>query len=148
MKNNFLIPNKFKLLGWILFSTFLLFSIYCQYFDFEIPGFQLYYPADDNFISPSGYNLTNEVAYLGTILGLLIICFSREKNEDELINSIRLNAFQWSVLANYIVLIILIFSFYGLGFVFIMAYNSLTMLIVFIMRFYYGIFKLNRTDEK
>lgn len=147
MKNNLLIPNKFKLLGWILFSIFLLFSIYCQYSRFQIPGFQIYDPLDDK-MNFSDYNLTNELAYFGTILGLLLICFSREKHEDELINALRLNAFQWAILANYIVLLILIFSSYGLGFVFIITYNSLTVLIVFIMRFYYGIFKLNRTNEK
>lgn len=147
MKNNLLIPNKFKLIGWILFPIFLLFSIYCLYFEFEIPGFQLYYPAEGK-MNFSGYNLTNELAYFGTILGLLLICFSKEKHEDELVNSIRLNAFHWAVLANYLVLLILILSFYGLGFAIIMCYNSLTVLIVFIMRFYYGIYKLNKSDEK
>lgn len=148
MKNNLLIPNKFKFLGWILLSIFLLLSIYCNQSGVRIPGFEFPEFLRGKASSFSDFNLTDEVTYLGVILGLLIICFSREKHEDELINSVRLNAFQWAVLANYVVLIVLIFSYYGLGFLFIMTFNSLTMLIVFIMRFYYCIFKINRAHEK
>lgn len=48
-------------------------------------------------------------------LGLVFICFSKDKIEDELTNSIRLRSFYTSVIAGFIVLVILNFANFMLG---------------------------------
>lgn len=151
MKNSLLIPNKYKVIGWGVFLAFLIAAIITSKYNYKIPGFQLYYPKDEGIGFGTDFNLTDEVAYVGIFIGLLMVCFSKEKIEDEYINHLRLKAWQWSVLINYIILIGIIFSFYGLSFVFYMTFNSVTMFLVFIVKFNWSLYKLRREglgDEK
>lgn len=85
-------------------------------------------------------DLTDEVAAIGVILGLLFIAFSREKVEDEMIGQLRLEALQWSVYANYLILMIAILTVYDEAFFSVMVYNMFTVLLVFIIRFRWLIF--------
>lgn len=146
MKNKFLLPSNFRLIGWITFLFFFALGIATEYANFSIPGFQIYYTDDHDSIY---YNLTNEFAFAGTIIGLLMVSFARHTNEDELISKIRLESWQWAVVINYGILLILNFTYYGFGFVFIVTYNVFTLLLVYIIRFYHSLYLLNKnlTDE-
>ena len=89
-------------------------------------------------------NLTDELAALGAIIGLLLIAFSKEKVEDEMISQLRLESLQWAVYVNYLVLGVLILLVHGGLFFSVMIYNLFTVLIVFIIRFRLAI----RRNEK
>jgi hypothetical protein len=80
-------------------------------------------------------NLTNELAGLGAIVGLLLIAFSKERVEDEMISRLRLDALQWSIYANYLILAVAILTIYDGAFLTVMIYNMFTVLLVFIGRF-------------
>ncbi|PYF68896.1 hypothetical protein [Pedobacter nutrimenti] len=148
MNNKLLLPNKYKVIGWIVFLVFAVMGIATLYFEFSIPGFVLPIPVNESkFIFEDSYNLTNETALAGTVVGLLMICFAREPKEDEYISLIRLRCWQWSVLASYIVLLVLNFSLYGMSFFVGMVYNLFTVLVIFIARFYYSIYKLNKEQQ-
>lgn len=146
MNNSLLIHNKYKVIGWVIFLAFGILGLSCIITEFKIPGFQLYYP--DEGPAGSDYNLTNEFAMLGITLGLLMIVFAREKIEDEYISMLRLKSLQWAVLINYIILIIINFSLYGLGYVFIITYNIWTLLFVFILKFYWNLYQLKIEGAK
>lgn len=88
-------------------------------------------------------NLTDELASLGIIIGLLFIAFSREKVEDEMIGQLRLEALQWSVYANYLILALAILTLYNEAFFNVMVYNMFTVLLVFIGRFRWLIYRNN-----
>ena len=79
-------------------------------------------------------NFTNELAALSIIAGLFLVAFSRERVEDEMIGRMRLEALQWSVVANYVILAVLILVSHGFGFFYILAHNMFTVLLVFIVR--------------
>lgn len=141
MKNRFLIPAKFRAIGWFLFLLSFGLGIFTQLASYEIPGFQVYFidrPGSAN------YNLTDELAFTGSIVGLLMISFAKHINEDELISKIRLESWQWAVIINYAILLILDLTNYGLGFVFIMTYNVFTLLIVYIIPFNYSLYSLKK----
>ncbi len=153
MKNLLLLPNKYKVLGWILFLAFAALGFFCMYGEFKIPGFDLniFNINEDNNITGGDFNLTNELAFFGTTIGILMVVFAKEKIEDEFIAMVRLKSLQWAVLISYIVLIILNFTFYGLGFFGVLFYNSWTVLIVFIVKFNWSLYQLKRegmSDEK
>ncbi|GAB3988901.1 hypothetical protein GCM10028807_12570 [Spirosoma daeguense] len=80
-------------------------------------------------------NLTDELACMGMILSLMLIAFSQEKVEDEMISQLRLEALQWSVYFNYFILAIAILTVYDTAFFNVMIYNMFTVLLVFIIRF-------------
>ncbi len=83
------------------------------------------------------------MSWLGVIAGLLLIAFSREKIEDEIIGQLRLEALQWSVYVNYLVLAIAIVMLYNEAFFDVMVYNMFTVLVVFIARFRWLIYRNN-----
>lgn len=89
------------------------------------------------------YAYTDEIVAIGIILGLLLIAFSREKVEDEMISQLRLEALQWSVYANYLILTVAILAVYDLAFIDVMVYNMFTVLLVFVGRFRWLIYRNN-----
>ncbi len=148
MKNSILLPSKYKVFGWIIFLLFATLGIFCMTKDFQIHGLQIYHIPTGSFDSITfgfeDFNLTNELAFLGITIGLLMIVFAKEKIEDEYISMLRLKSLQLAVLLSYIVLIILNFSFYGLGFLILLVYNVWTTLIIFIIKFYLSLYQLRR----
>jgi len=78
------------------------------------------------------------------------VSFSKEKNEDEFIAEIRLSSLLWAVCVSYTLLLVAFLFVYGSPFFEVMIYNMFTVLIIFIVRFNYILYKNTRTvsDEK
>ncbi|RZK49036.1 MAG: hypothetical protein EOO99_07820 [Pedobacter sp.] len=92
MKNYFLFPAWFKLVGWCLAIPGLVLGALYVIWDYNIPF--LVVPGAE--IGVVEY-VTNELAVFMTVLGLLFIGFSKQIIEDELVANMRLNALQWAV---------------------------------------------------
>ena len=143
MKTKWLFPHSFRLIGWIIFVPSTILGLASLYADVEINWLtakalgKSITVAFGNSISHlvDNQNLTDEVAAVGIIIGLLLIAFSKEKVEDEMISQLRLEALQWSVYANYIILAVAILTVYDTAFFSVMIYNMFTVLLVFIARF-------------
>jgi hypothetical protein len=93
------------------------------------------------------YNLTNELALTGLIIGLMMIAFSKERQEDEFINKLRLESLQWAVIINYILLLIATWFINGASFLQVMMYNMLTVLVIFIIRFHLLLIRIKRSKS-
>jgi len=70
-----------------------------------------------------------------TIISGVIYAFSREKQEDEMITSIRKDSLIWAFYFNYAVLIVSIFVTSGFDLFLILALNIVSLLLFFIIRF-------------
>ncbi|RAJ10724.1 hypothetical protein LX64_00330 [Chitinophaga skermanii] len=138
MKSRLLLPNKYKKIGLMLFPIFLLYYFYIEHFD---TGFIKFDVGFKNFASPY---LDDEFVFLGLIVSLMMISFSKEKNEDEYIALVRLESLQWAVVINYALLIICAFVFYGFDFLSVMIYNMFTVLVIFIIRFNFIVYRNNK----
>ena len=79
-----------------------------------------------------------------------MVGFSKEKQEDEFIAEVRLNSLLWAVAVNYILLLLAFIFVYGTPFLQVMIYNMFTILVIFIARFHYILYKNCKTfsDEK
>ncbi|WP_128544700.1 hypothetical protein [Larkinella soli] len=154
MKTQWLFPHRYRLIGWLLFIPSAMLGLMARYaeFTFDFLTFSWQAPGPDAgfvqrfiwFVTDGGsflanghntVNLTDEIATLGIILGLLFIAFSKEKVEDEMISRVRLESLQWAVYVNYFVLGVLVLLVHGGLFLEVMIYNMFTVLIVFIIRF-------------
>lgn len=149
MKNNLLIPNKYKVFGWIIFLAFVLLHIFTNFIYPEIgEKLPLSFKKDGlNALYDSNMTLSGA----GILLGLIMICFTREKKEDEYISYLRLRSWQLSVLISYSILFIANLFIYGSWFLSFMVYNLLTVLLVFIATFNLSLYQLKRErieDEK
>ena len=80
----------------------------------------------------------------------MLVGFSKEKNEDEFISEIRLSSLLWAVWVSYMLLLIAFLLIYGSPFLEVMVYNMFTILIIFIVRFNFILYKNAKTvqDEK
>jgi uncharacterized membrane protein len=140
MSSALLLPNKFKKAGIILLIPSLVLGALFRFYDFafeflELPFGKKITPGNSLNLDEK-INLTDELALTGIIVGLLLIAFAREKQEDEYINTIRLESLQWAVLINYVLLLIATWLVHGFPYIDVMMYNMLTVLVIFIIRFH------------
>ena len=161
MNTHLLLPNGFKRIGWIVLipataiGIFLAANGYSYSSDWLTTKiFALFY--DAGVFSKSGcfgwieVDLTNTLVGSLWLIGAMMVAFSKEKKEDEFIANLRLSSLLWSVWVNYILLFIAFIFIYGTPFLNVMVYNMFTILIIFIIRFNFILYKNSKmaTDEK
>lgn len=158
MTHKLLLPHRFKLIGWILLIPATILGIITTSTDFEFSFLEttvLSFFSDEALGSPEFFtlmpiNLTHTIVGSVFIIGALMVSFSKEKKEDEFIMELRLSSLLWSVWVNYILLLIAFVAVYGMAFFTVMIYNMFTILIIFIIRFNYILYKSSKlvADEK
>ena len=89
MKTNFLLPNKFKKFGWILLVPSIIFGIlmfFFKFYDFKPLEFKVFAIANisfgDCYFCIIKDNISNEIIGILLLLSLIMIEFSKEKNEE------------------------------------------------------------------
>ncbi len=151
MKPRFLFPHRFKIIGWIIAIPSIILGLFVLFDDFSFDFLTVRLPfnyalagefssSDDPKNSYSIFNLTDEIALIGSILGLLFIAFSRVNIEDEYVSTIRLESLQWAIYFNFGLLIMVTIFVHGAAFYMVGIYNMITPLIFFVIRFHYILF--------
>jgi hypothetical protein len=150
MEPRFLFPHRFKLIGWIIAIPSIILGLFVLIndlrFDFLTVKLPFKYLFADEFLSSddkgneySIFNFTDEIATIGSIVGLLLIAFSKVKYEDEYVSKLRLESLQWAVYVNFFLLIVSTILIHGMSYYSVIVYNMFTPLIIFIIRFYYSL---------
>ncbi len=150
MKTNYLFPNSFKKSSGILFVISLLGIILIPIINkdgnviqLQSNVFALFY--DEGLKTRSMSWIKDDIfpELIGIILILsgLIFAFSKEKMEDEMISKIRVESLVWATYINYAVLLFCIIFIYGLSFFSVMVYNMFTLILFFIIRFHWMLYK-------
>ncbi len=156
--SNLLLPRKYKLIGWCLLipATILgLVSIFTEFDAFHIEAKTFAFFSGE-FMGPSHSfefiktDLTQTIIGVVFIVGAMFVSFSKEKNEDEFIGKLRLSSLLWAILVNYSLLLLCFLFIYGTDFLSVMIWNMFTILIIFIVRFNYILYRSSQTvpDEK
>jgi hypothetical protein len=137
MISKILFPHAFKVWGWFILLIFIPLGIGTDFFDlqFSFLAFRIRWIPADPFTSSGTVNFTNTLVALALIVGLVLVAFSREIQEDEYVAHIRLESLLWAVIVNYILLALAVIVCYGGLFLDVMVYNLFTPLILFIARF-------------
>lgn len=159
MKTNFLFPHTLKKPSLVFLALSFLGLIFVLNFnDDEAVQLQVKVFAfmnDQDFKGPFYFNWTknnilDEITMLLFIVSGLIFAFSKEKIEDEMVAKIRLESLVWATYLNYGILAFCILFIYGLPFLNVMMYNMFTLLIFFIIRFHWMLYKTAKltTDEE
>lgn len=156
MAPKLLLPHRYKIIGWILLIPATVLGMILILTGFSKPiimdaNVKVFALVDDNnsftFITT---NINNTVIGVTFIIGALLTGFSKEKREDEFIAELRLSSLLWAVWVNYILLFLAFILVYGSPFLTVMVYNMFTVMIIFILRFNYLLYKSSKTvsDEK
>ncbi len=158
MKARYLFPNSFKKVGWVIFSVSIVMTLIFfmleegpKFLDFKVFSLEV-----SNIFEGSKFfhwiknNLFDEITSLTIIIGAMLVAFSAEKVEDELISKLRLDALVWATYANYIILVISIILVYDLEFLWVLVFNMFTTLVLFVIRFHWLLYKHKKilSDEE
>lgn len=156
MKTKYLLPNKYKIFGWILFIIGILGGVLFIVADFDSigPSVKMFSIYSENFLDSSHTyfkiienEILDEIVSIFIIIGGLIVGFSKEKIEDEFIHKLRHESLVWAFIVNYIVLLFTVLFVYDMAFFEILVYNMFTTLIFFIVRFNFLKLKSNTNEE-
>jgi len=142
MLTKILLPHRFKKFGWILLLPFAVLLFANNYASFEfiwltIPGLK----AGGSLFEIFDKNFTLELALIGVFISLFLIAFSKEKEEDEYIQKLRLDSLLVACYTHTFILIIGTLVLYGFGFLEFMGYNMFTIQLIFIGRFKWVLYK-------
>ena len=103
MKTHFLLPNKYKVLGWVLFITGLICGLLMYIFgiDDQLMTTKVFSLYSDPFMGEAGFfkiienSVIDEIIAIAIIVGGLIVGFTKEKVEDEFIYKLRKDSLVW-----------------------------------------------------
>lgn len=145
MKTLKLLPNQCKKIGWLIFLPSLIFGLLIIFFDKSFEFGKISFPVfyDSGFFEKSGFFSISKIDWFTNLIGILIIIggllvgFSREKNEDEYISSLRLKSVFWSLMVSYSIVLILFLAIFGLEFFNVMIVAMYLPLVLYIFRFNY-----------
>lgn len=133
MKKFYLLPNRCKPFGWVLLIVSVLFgAITLIDYKFEL---STYYGIIE---------ITNTVAVAGIWLGVILVCCSREKIEDEMIVGLRLNALLLAFYLQAVILVLATLLVYGFAYLDVMMYNLVMFPVFFFIAYRVMLFKFNR----
>lgn len=149
MKPIKLLPHQFKKIGWYICLPSALVGLWLQASNFETLSWKTHFfaLASDEIFGEKKFFGSVEVNLLPTlvgalfIIGAMLVAVSKEKIEDEYISSLRLSALLWALCVNSLLLLLALFFIWGGYFLTVMVYNMFTILILFILRFNYQLYR-------
>ena len=156
MKSRFLIAHKFKSLGWFLFISGLILGVVLMIYDYDYPNWEVnVFPliGETGLLSSNPAfewnvnNIADELASVLLIIGGILVAFSKTKDEDEYISKIRTESLIWATYVNYAILILAILFVFDMSFFSVLIYNMFTILLFFMVRFHYLLYKSKKVFE-
>lgn len=152
MKSNYLFPIVFRKIGWGLFIPFFIWGVGYLISGgtfIEIGGsntFALFdgITATNIFSIAKNDSWTDEIIVVSLTIAMLFIGFSKEKDEDECIASIRMNALIWAIMVNSILLIICTLVIFGVPYLNFMTIYMFSLLFLFITRYFWTLYRFRR----
>ena len=154
MKTRYLFPHRYKIFGWIIFGIGIVLGVVLSINDFDYPDwnikvFPLIAEKEGMFtrnepLAWGNNNIADEAASILIIIGGILVAFCKLQNEDEYSSKIRMESLIWATYVNYFVLVLSIFFVFDMPFFLVMIYNMFTILIFFILRFHFVLYKSNK----
>ena len=141
MKNKLLIPNRYKIIGWLMFAITTVIFIISSRIEWAPAILNVSYTHRGHVLQT---NVLKEFLFTMWMIGLFMIAFSKEKNEDEYISYLRLSSWQYSIFASMAISIIGTWSIWGLNYIGFSALNMLTAPLAFIVIFNTTIYLTSR----
>ncbi len=149
MKNHLLLPNKCRLIGYVLLPfamTWLVLTSFCEVTVFDSLRINQGGTNSSGLFSGSGEflwsknfsaDLNGTIAITMTLLFLFMVAFAKEKKEDEYVRMVRLRALQVSVYVNYVILLLTTIFIYSTSYLLVIEINLFTIPIIFILVYNY-----------
>ena len=157
MNTNYLLPHKYRIIGWFLFIAGLILGV-LSFFEnvvddtitisvLSILHKELMKNNPRELFAIITTGVLSEIIALVIIIGGLFIALSKEKIEDEFTSKLRTDSFVWAMIVNYVVLLLATLFIYNMTFFTVLVFNMFTPLIFFIIRYHFLKLKSNSDEE-
>lgn len=138
MKNVFLLPNRCKIWGKIIFILSALFGLYILFIE------ESYLVFNFDFMQA----LKNNIAIIGSLVGLSLVAFSREPIEDEFVMSLRADALIKALAVDCVLIVLCALFIYGGSYFYYLSFSQYIVLLLYIFIFRYNIYKHLGSNEE
>ncbi len=136
---NFLFPFPLKFLGLFLTVAGTILAVFYLLFDFRLtlPVFAVF----SSFLETKMFvtfrtNFADELILLLLITGFGFLVFSKERQENEILEKVRLNAIFKALYANTVFLLFSVLFIYGGGFMGVLIFNLISVQVFYVVFFY------------
>ena len=157
MKSTYLLPYKFKRIGMWMFIPFCALCLWCiisgelEFDYFHIPALAVC--VDELFEELSFFEVVkndpiNEIAMLGLLVSLCFIALSKEQDEDEMTERIRMGSFVWSLWITAAVLAFGILFIYQVSFMCFCFSAIYFVFLLYILKFNISMRKLRKSEKE
>lgn len=140
-----LLPHYFQKIGWLLFFPAAILCFMALSIEFEFSWLEISGVRESGFLESSEENFTNELAIISLFLSLFFITFSKEKQEDEYIQKVRLDSILFACYGYFALNIIGTILFYGFDYLSFMLINMFSLPLLFIARFRWIMYKQRKS---
>lgn len=154
MKNAYLFPNSYRRIGQILAipSAFLC-GYYLFFADsdlmpcrmFSVLSFELFSSVEWFKIVEA--DMIKQMSIVLFTISLLLIAFSREKEEDEYMEYLRSRSMRWAMLTSGVVTIVVTLLVYNIAYLYFVFINLYLILILFILKYRIDLHRLRKTGD-
>jgi hypothetical protein len=137
--NSKLLDYKFKVTGivMLLAATALTIFYFTMNFRFSIPVFAVFSSfLETKFFTVFTTNFADELILLLFLFGFYLVAFSKEKNEKEFYQQLRVDAFIQAVKYSAAFLLFSILFIYGNGFITMLVINMYAIFVFYLVIFY------------
>lgn len=141
-----LLPNPLKTPSGILFYASILYGVCANFYpETFLPELLVSVPNNLGFGSAEilkqtdsfwiKNNFMDELLIVLIVASGLVHSFSKERQEDELVNSLRLAAMQWAIVANFCLIILGTLLIYGIPYFEFMSFSLFSLLVIYNLKF-------------
>jgi hypothetical protein len=149
-KLSFILPRSFRFVGILFFILGLILGIARfkygfkpDFLDMKMFAFYSSY-LETKYMEIIRNNMGEEFTGFFLIAGLFLLAFSREKDENEQTDKLRLKAFYIAAYLNFLFLLVSLFFTYGIAFIYMLMANMGISLLAYILVFQ-TLCRLNRS---
>lgn len=140
MKKIFLLPHKCRYWGKVLFVLSALWGLYIMFIEESC--------FDNGIQLTLLQSVKNNAAIIGSLVGLCLVAFSKERVEDELVMSLRADAMIKALVFSSFLIVISALFVYGAPYIYYLSVSQYTVLLLYIMVFRYNMYRhLNNNEE-
>lgn len=143
----FFLPYFYKPIGYIIFALGIMWWFIAQQYSINLQT--SVFALISSYVSTTVFsvvktNLSDEISLILTLTGGLFIVFSKEKDENNQIQKIKLRTLFWALLINQIILIFSTLFLYGTAFIAVVLINLISLNFIYLVLLKIQIFKLKR----
>ncbi|RWX00003.1 hypothetical protein [Flavobacterium cerinum] len=160
MKTNYLFPHRLKSISGVLFIisfiTLVVFYSVPELNELQLNAtvFAIIADADNGkifngitFFGCIENSIADELLVLIVLTSGIIYAFSKEKNEDEMVASIRLQSLAWATIINYALILLSYLFVYGFIFLNVLMAVMFSQLLIFILLFRFKMFRFYNSHQ-